>query len=115
MSHVSDFCTCAYVCTNEELNDLYPSPRNFVRVIKSRRMRWAGHVARVGERRDVYRVMVGKPGGKDTTWETQAYSAGSGMWCYGLDRAGSGYGQVAGTCECGNERSFSIKRGEFLD
>ena len=48
---------------NEEINDLYSSP-NIVRVIKSRRMRWAGHVARVGEERDVYRVLVGKPEGK---------------------------------------------------
>ena len=48
---------------NEELNDLYSSP-NIVRVIKSRRMRWAGHVARVGEERGVYRVLVGKPEGK---------------------------------------------------
>ena len=45
---------------NEELNDLYPSP-NIVRVIKSGRMRWAGHVARMGEERGVYRVLVGKP------------------------------------------------------
>ena len=44
---------------NEELNDLYCSP-NIVRVIKSRRMRWAGHEARKGERRDVYKVLVGK-------------------------------------------------------
>jgi len=44
---------------NEELNDLY-SIHNIVLVIKSRRMRWAGHVARVGERRGVYRVLVGK-------------------------------------------------------
>jgi len=44
---------------NEELNDLYSSPNN-VRVIKSKRMRWAGHVAHLGERRDVYRVLVGK-------------------------------------------------------
>jgi len=43
----------------EELNDLYSSP-NIVRVIKLRRMRWAGHVARVGESRIVYRVLVGK-------------------------------------------------------
>ena len=43
----------------EKLNDLYSSP-NFVRVIKSRRMRWAGHVARMGEERGVYRVLVGK-------------------------------------------------------
>jgi len=48
---------------NEELNGLYFSP-NIVRVIKSRRMRWAGHVARMGERRGVYRVLVGKTEGK---------------------------------------------------
>ena len=45
---------------NEELNDLYCSP-NIVQVIKSRRMRWAGHVARMGERRGVYRFLEGKP------------------------------------------------------
>jgi len=43
---------------NEGLNDLYCSS-NIVRVIKSRRMRWAGHVARMGEEREVYRVLVG--------------------------------------------------------
>ena len=48
---------------NEELNDLYSSP-NIVRLIKSRRMCWAGHVARMGERRGVYRVLVGKHEGK---------------------------------------------------
>ena len=48
---------------NEELNDLYCSP-NIVWVIKSRRMRWAGHVARMGEGRGMYRVLVGKPEGK---------------------------------------------------
>ena len=47
----------------EEQNDLYFSP-NIVRVIKSRRMRWARHVARMGEARGVYRVSVGKPEGK---------------------------------------------------
>ena len=47
----------------EELNDLYSSP-NIVQVIKSRRMRWAGHVACVGEKRGVYRVLVGKPEGR---------------------------------------------------
>jgi PAS domain-containing protein len=46
----------------EELNDMYSSP-TVVRMIKSKRMRWAGHVARMGER-DVYRVLVGKPEGK---------------------------------------------------
>ena len=48
---------------NEELNDLYSTP-NTVRVIKSRRIRWAGHVARMGEERRAYRVLVGKPEGK---------------------------------------------------
>jgi hypothetical protein len=48
---------------NGELNDLYNSP-NIVRVIKSRRMRWVGHVARIGERKSLYRVLVGKPKGK---------------------------------------------------
>jgi len=48
---------------NEELNDLNSSP-NIVRVIKWRRMRWARHVARVGEERGVYRVLVGQPEGK---------------------------------------------------
>jgi hypothetical protein len=48
---------------NEGLNDLYCSP-NTIRAIKSRRMKWAGHVARVGERRGVYRVLVRKTEGK---------------------------------------------------
>jgi len=48
---------------NEELSDLYPLP-NSVRVVKSRRMRWAGHVACMGEGRGVHRVLVGKPEGK---------------------------------------------------
>ena len=48
---------------NEELNDLYSSP-NIVRVIKSRRIRRAGHVARMGEEREVYRVLVGKLEGR---------------------------------------------------
>jgi hypothetical protein len=48
---------------NDELHSLYSSP-NIVRVIKSRRMRWVGHVARMGEGRGVYRVLVGRPEGK---------------------------------------------------
>jgi len=48
---------------NEELNDLYSSP-NIVRVITWRKMGWAGHVARMGEEREVYRVLVRKPEGK---------------------------------------------------
>jgi hypothetical protein len=48
---------------NKELYALYSSP-DIIRVIKSRRLRWAGHVARKGERRDAYRVLVGKPEGR---------------------------------------------------
>jgi hypothetical protein len=48
---------------NEELRDLYSS-RRIIRIIKSRRMRWAGHVARIGEKRNVYRLLVGNPEGK---------------------------------------------------
>jgi hypothetical protein len=47
---------------NEELNDLYPS-QNIVRVNKSRRMRWEGHVARMGERRGSYKILVRRPEG----------------------------------------------------
>jgi hypothetical protein len=47
----------------DELHSLYPSP-NIVRVVKSRKLRWAGHVARRGEGRGVYRILVGRPEGK---------------------------------------------------
>jgi hypothetical protein len=59
---------------NDELDNLCYSP-NIIRVVKSRRMKWVGHVARVGERRGVYRVLVGKSEGKrplgrpKCTWE----------------------------------------------
>jgi hypothetical protein len=45
---------------NEELHNLYSSP-SIIRMIKSRRMKWAGHVARMGEKRNAYRILVGKP------------------------------------------------------
>jgi hypothetical protein len=48
---------------NEELRDMYSSP-SIIRIIKSRRMRSAGHVARMGEKRNAYRLLVGKPEGK---------------------------------------------------
>jgi hypothetical protein len=48
---------------NEELHNLYSSS-SIVRMIKSRRMRWAGHVTRMGERRNAYRILVGKPEGR---------------------------------------------------
>jgi hypothetical protein len=63
---------------NDELHSLYSSP-NIVRVIKSRRMRWAGHVARMEEGRGVYRVLIGRPEGKrplgrpKRRWEDNIY------------------------------------------
>jgi hypothetical protein len=48
---------------NEELRDLYSSP-SIIRIIKSIRMRWTGHVARMGEKKNAYRLLVGKPEGK---------------------------------------------------
>jgi hypothetical protein len=48
---------------NEELHNLYSSP-NIIRMIKSRRMRWAEHVERMGETRNAFRILVGKPKGK---------------------------------------------------
>ena len=98
------------------------SSSNIIRVIKSRRMRWAGYVARMGERRGVYRVLVGKPGGKRPLgrprrrWEDTIKMDLQEVECGGcvLDRVGSGLGQVAGTSECGNENSDSTKCEEFL-
>jgi len=103
---------------NEELKDLYCSP-NIVRVIKSRRMRWAGHVARMGEERGVYRVLVGKREGRRTLGRPRR------RWVdnirMDLQEVGCGYmdwiglAQVADACDCGNELSGSVKCGEFLD
>jgi len=79
-----------------QITDLYRSP-SIVRVIKSRRMRWAGHVARMGDRR-LYRVLVGKPeekrriGRPRSRWEGNIKMDLQEVGCggYGLDRAGSG-------------------------
>ena len=76
---------------NEELSDLYPLP-NIVWVVKSRRMRWAGHVARMGEESGVHRVLVGNPDGKrllgrpthrwgdNIKMDIQEVGGGSGNW-----------------------------------
>jgi hypothetical protein len=55
---------------NEELHDLYSSPSIF-RIIMSRRMRWAGHATQMGEKRNVYRLLVGKPEGKRALGRTR--------------------------------------------
>ena len=103
---------------NEDLNDLYSSP-NIVRVIKSRRMRWAGHVTRMEEGRGVHKVLVGKPEGKRPLgrprrrWEDNIKMD--------LEEVGKGCGdwmelaKDRDICECGNELLGSIKCGEFLD
>jgi hypothetical protein len=57
--NINDWMLC-----NEELRDLYSS-LGIIRIIKSRRMRWAGHVARMGKKRNLYRLLVGKPEGKN--------------------------------------------------
>ena len=75
---------------HNELGDLYSSP-NIVRVIKSRRMRWAAHVARMGEKRGVYRGLVGKPEGKrelgrpKSRWEDNVKMDPQEVRCAGMD------------------------------
>jgi hypothetical protein len=57
---------------NEECHDLYSSPStSIIRIMKSRRMRWARHVARMGEKRNAYRLLVGKREGKEATRKTK--------------------------------------------
>jgi len=75
---------------NEGLNDLYSSP-NIFRMIKSRRIRWEGDVARMGKRRDVYRVLVGKPeekrpfGRPRLRWEDNIKMDLQKVGCGGMD------------------------------
>jgi hypothetical protein len=107
---------------NEELIDLYCSP-NIVQVVKQRRMRWAGHVARMGERRSVYRVLVGNPEGKKPLgrprrkWEDNIKMDLQEVGCRSVDwiEVAQDRGEVAGCCKCGNEHCGSIKCGKFLD
>jgi len=73
---------------NEELNDLYSSP-NIVWVIKSRRMRWAGHVAHMGEEKGEYRILVGKPEGRRPLGRPRSRWADNIMM--DLEEVGCGY------------------------
>ena len=107
--------------TNEELNELY-CPPNIFQLMKWGRMRWAGHVARMGERRFVYRVLVGKPEGKiprgrlRRRWEDNIKMNIQEVGFGGMDRIELARDKDSGgTCECGNEPSGSIKCGEYLD
>jgi hypothetical protein len=98
---------------NEELHSLYSSP-DIIRQVKSMRMRWAGHVARMVEERKVYKVLVGKPEGKRPLgrprhrWEMGSeWILGRLAWGGGLDSSGSGQIPVAGCGESGDEPSGS--------
>jgi hypothetical protein len=104
---------------NEELADLCSS-RNIIQAFKSR-MRWAGQGARMRARKDVYRVLVGKHEGKSPLrragrrWKDNINMDLQEVGWGGMDwiNLAQDKGQVAGTCKCGNERSVSIKCGEF--
>jgi hypothetical protein len=103
-------------------------PTYIIRVIKSRRLRWARHVA-VWARKGAYRIVVGKSEGRrplarprhrgEDNIRTYLREVG---WEYKLDRYGSGYGQEAGSSECGNEtfvvhkmREISCLSSDLLD
>jgi hypothetical protein len=106
---------------NDELHSLYSSP-NIVRVIKSRKMRWAGHVARVGEGKGVYRVLVGWPEGKRPLgrprprWEDNIEMD---LREIGIDRENwirlaQDRVQWGGFCEHGDEPSVSIRKWDIF-
>jgi hypothetical protein len=103
---------------HEELHDLYSSP-TIVRVIKSRIMRWAGDVARIGKRRGLYRVLVETCEGKRPRrrWEDNIKMDLQEVGCGGMDwiELAQDRDQVADIFECGNERSGSIKCRKLID
>jgi hypothetical protein len=106
----------------EELIDLYCSPNIFL-VIKSRRMRWAGHAARMGDGRCIYRVLVGRPeekgqiGRPRRRWEDNIKKNLQEVGCGCVDWIGLALDRERwrALCECGNEPTGSIQYGEFLD
>jgi hypothetical protein len=80
---------------NEELHGLYSSP-SIITVIKARRMRWAGHVARMREVRGAYNILVGRPEGRRPLgrprrrWEDNTGMDLNRVWVWGFDSLGSG-------------------------
>jgi hypothetical protein len=102
---------------NEELNGLHCSP-TILGVIKSRRMSWAGHVARMGEGIGVYRFLVGRPEGRRPLgrprrrWEDNIKVDVQEVGCGSMDWIELAQNR---DCVCGNESSGAIKCGELLD
>jgi hypothetical protein len=98
---------------NEELRNLFSSP-SIIRIIKSRRMRWAAHVARIGEKRIAYRLLVGKPEGKiplgrpRRRWMDIEEVGWDDVDWIGLE-------QVESSCEFGIKPSVSIKCWENIE
>jgi PAS domain-containing protein len=95
---------------------------DIILVIKSRRLRWEEHVARMGTSTGAYWVLVVKPEGRrqperprNRREDNIKMDLTEVKWGHKLDRCGSKYGQVAGSCEYGNEPSVSIKCGKFLE
>jgi hypothetical protein len=106
---------------NKQLHDLYSSP-NIIRILKARRMRLAGHVARMGEKRNVFRLLVGKPEGRRPLGRPRR------RWLYNImiDLVDVGWGnvdwidlaqdsQVESSCEFSIEPSGSIKCWETIE
>jgi hypothetical protein len=99
---------------NVELHNLYSSP-SIIRIIKSTRMGWAGHVARVGEKRNVYNLFVEKPEGKRPLRRPRR------RWFNLVEMVWGGVGwtglvwQVGSSCKLGNEPSGSIKSWEIAE
>jgi hypothetical protein len=106
---------------NVELSDLYFSP-NIGWVIKSRRVKWAGQVTYMEERSVVYSILVVKSEGMRALGRSRLRWKITLRWIFRkwnvaawTDWSWLGYGQVADTCECGNDPSGSTRCGEFLD
>jgi hypothetical protein len=93
---------------NEELRDLYFSP-SIIRIMKSRRMRLAVHVPRMGKKRIAYRLLVGKPEGKRPLGRPRRRWVDNIRMDLGEVGWGEGYEQVESSCEFGTEPSGSMK------
>jgi hypothetical protein len=106
---------------NEELHNLYASP-NIIRAMKSKRMRWTGHVTCMGDTKNTYKILVGKPEGKrplgrcGRRWEDNIrMDLREEGWKH-VDRIHLAQDRFkAGSCEHGNGPFDSIKGGKFID